>query len=137
MSCLPLFTFLPLQELQQMLGTFPKAFSQMAISQVAFSQVAIFLNVQLPKRQFLQPLPQCLASWPILDTALGPACSLQCPRRLNLIFYICRLGNCTFGNLPLGKFSFRKSLEKIHLGKYLSPFRNLQLKKSQSYILLQ
>ena len=35
-----------------MLGTFPKAFSQMAISQVAFSQVAIFLNVQLPKRQF-------------------------------------------------------------------------------------
>jgi len=86
-----------------MLGTFPKAFSSnfpRVFFHVATSQM------QFPKRQ----LPKS-----VLAAELGPHCSLCGGASEGLILpsESCRLGNCTFGKLPLGKLSLRK--------KYLTP----------------
>ena len=93
----------------KMLGTFPKNFSQVAISQ------GFFPKWQLPKSSISQAatsksvLSAVLGPQPVLTAALGP---LAHPRRSTHPHCSLRRlwgPNLTFGKLPLGKLSLGKS----------------------------
>ena len=79
---------------------FPKGISQVTISQVATTQMCNFQSGNFPKVR-LGPLRRRRLQWRV-----GPSAAAT----INL--ESCRLGNCTFGKLPLGKIS-------NSLGKYI------------------
>ena len=90
-----------------MLGTFPKAFSQVATSKMFNFLTSYFQCLLQPQRS---------AHYSVLAAMLGPHCSLRRLRRPNL----------TFGKLSLGKLHiWEVAFGKMSLGKYLNTDYNL------------
>ena len=110
-----------------MLGTFLKAFSQAATSQMCNFPRGNFPSLSQLQRSVLQPVlvqalsapqPQRLVPWGSAwshGAALGPHSNLWCLKRSSLTFGKFLLGKFLLGKLSLGKLSLGKSL----LIKYL------------------
>jgi len=105
-----------------MLGTFPKDFSQLETTQGYFSKWQLS-KYAISQAVTSQVCPSC-STWPsacsscithpIKPKQFAPIDACGASECLTYPMESCCLGNCTFGKLPLGKYS----VAKLPMGKY-------------------